>query len=572
MRESRQYREAERRSYIRLDTVFPVQYRILGLQQDPIAPWAQGFTSDVSKTGIKLCSYALSAQMLALLRQPGVQINLEIILPLSRAALIAQGEVIWLREEEAQPRTQYLAGVRFLNIAPAQQDRLIRYALWKKWFLPVLVFFLLLFGCGFLLLSFRNERLRLDQRVVSGKLETARVQTRQMRLKLREVEQIRRALRSNQVALALAVEQLNAAKLEAAPHLPQLRELGVRIDALFDEKAALQSRLDSVLAQAPQPADAPVAQKAASFLVGEESLGLYRWLLSRRNAATGLVEGADKGVALLYDQALAAQVFLLSGDVGYARALFDFFDKQALAKNGPLFFGAYGVADAKPVSGETPCGPNIWLGIALAKYALQTQDSAFVPLARSLAKELILSRQAGSIDSGEWALLENNLDAYSFFELLFGVTGELAFARERDLLLERITAQLAPAETIVAANGEEAAVRAWALESLGPQKLIGLGLDPGTLVSAAQDQLTPVLEARWGARLALALGTLADFQASLGEGALARSRAEEAQRSLVGLRTAVSSSPSVSSTAFSLFARHRYHPSQDFPRVIQKQE
>ena len=43
----------EHRKYVRLDSVFPVQFQLLGLDgKSSLSEWIQGFTSDISKGGI----------------------------------------------------------------------------------------------------------------------------------------------------------------------------------------------------------------------------------------------------------------------------------------------------------------------------------------------------------------------------------------------------------------------------------------------------------------------------------------------------------------------------------------
>ena len=46
----------EKRKYIRVNTVFPVEFRVLARGGEPISSWFQGFSQDISSGG--LCLFA----------------------------------------------------------------------------------------------------------------------------------------------------------------------------------------------------------------------------------------------------------------------------------------------------------------------------------------------------------------------------------------------------------------------------------------------------------------------------------------------------------------------------------
>jgi hypothetical protein len=55
---------AERRKYVRLNSVFPVQFRLLSLDgKHFLSDWLQGFTSNIAKGGICLCINNLNTEL-----------------------------------------------------------------------------------------------------------------------------------------------------------------------------------------------------------------------------------------------------------------------------------------------------------------------------------------------------------------------------------------------------------------------------------------------------------------------------------------------------------------------------
>ena len=64
-----EHKKTERRRYLRLDTVFPVSFRLISLDGNDYlsGEWLQGFTKDVSKGGICLMVNNLKADYLKLL-------------------------------------------------------------------------------------------------------------------------------------------------------------------------------------------------------------------------------------------------------------------------------------------------------------------------------------------------------------------------------------------------------------------------------------------------------------------------------------------------------------------------
>jgi len=93
----------ERRRYVRLNSVFPVQFRIYSLDgANPISDWLQGYTSNIGKGGILLHVHELSPDLLLLVKTQQARIGLKIEMPLNRPVVTAEASVAWLQEKTIQ--------------------------------------------------------------------------------------------------------------------------------------------------------------------------------------------------------------------------------------------------------------------------------------------------------------------------------------------------------------------------------------------------------------------------------------------------------------------------------------
>ncbi|MFA4989579.1 MAG: hypothetical protein WC576_02270 [Candidatus Omnitrophota bacterium] len=89
----------EKRQYLRLDTVFPVQFRLVALDgTNLLSDWLQGFTNNLSKGGICLCINNLPPQLAQLLKERKVKLSLEIDLPITRKPIVALASPAWLKD------------------------------------------------------------------------------------------------------------------------------------------------------------------------------------------------------------------------------------------------------------------------------------------------------------------------------------------------------------------------------------------------------------------------------------------------------------------------------------------
>ena len=117
--------------------------------------------------------------------------------------------------------------------------------------------------------------------------------------------------------------------------------------------------------------------------------------------SNGLVPSSENGPAIsLYDNALAALVFLATGNTKKAEAIFNFFDQridqELLEGNGG--FAQFRDAQGKP-TGNRWLGDNAWLLIALQNYAAKVEPVKYTRLRKELSDWIRLQQDS---DGGLW--------------------------------------------------------------------------------------------------------------------------------------------------------------------------
>lgn len=128
---------------------------------------------------------------------------------------------------------------------------------------------------------------------------------------------------------------------------------------------------------------------------------VYSWFKSQQ-LANGLVESIENGNSVsLYDNALAAMIFMLNGEYTRAEKIFDYFNAQRgkELKKGVGGFSQFRTKTGAP-NNHRWMGDNAWLLIALNNYKAKTGKSQYDQLALEI-KNWLMSLQ--DIDGGLFA-------------------------------------------------------------------------------------------------------------------------------------------------------------------------
>lgn len=589
----------EQRQYIRLDSVFPVQFRLISKDGTHImSEWYQGFTSDVSKGGIGLTVNNLNPEFAKLLKEQNAKLYLNIEIPLAKHPVSAQAQVTWTKDFPDFPH-RYFFGLKYEQIETAHNSRIMHYARAKQIFAPGALIILVILGLGFLGNSIINAQLLKGNKILVEQLLRIVQDSSVAKQKIRQISKEKEGLELNLDALQLRIKAAEEQKLasqglvqqEAAESAQKIAQLNALIAQLNREKQEMQEGLISI-----QRRESVVTgellrldQKKAT-LARENFDKMYQWVKIHQDPRTGLVmsfEG-DTSVAdwaFTYDQSLAAQAYTYFSDFERARKIFDFYSKKAKKQNW-MFLNAYYVNDGNVAEYVAHSGPNIWLGIAILHYSRKANDTRYLPLAEKIA-DGIISMQNEDKDGGirgglnmPWYSTEHNLDAYAFFSMLFKITAQPRYEEAAQKTLAWLVKNTygRPELPIKRGKGDATIATdtyAWSIAALGPQKLESLQMQPDRIIEFAEKNCAVevsfqrpdgrtvtlkgfdfapqkhvaragIISSEWTAQMVIAFKAMSEYYYKKGMPAKGRSFALKADEYLLDLSNMIISSPSPS--------------------------
>jgi hypothetical protein len=498
----------ERRKYVRLDSVFPVQFRLYAQDgTSPLSDWMQGYTHNIGKGGILLDFHELAADLLLLLKTKQAKVSLKIEMPLNRPAAKAMACVAWM-QEKAQESDKYRLGLLYEQIDPLHSIRIMRHAIAKKLFAPAALIILFVLAVAVGANTYINIKLTEGNKALVAQLIEILRESTSAKQKIKDIsrdkEDAQRSIQALQVRIqALEEERISGEAAAQAAQKAKVNELNDLIDRLTKEKAGFQDELirlqqkENVVTEELLRLD----QKKADLEKANFDK-MYRWLSIHQNLRTGLVmsyEG-DKDLsdlAFIYDQSLAVHAYVNFADLDRAKKILEFFARRAKRSDG-LFLNAYYASDGSPAEYTVHSGPNIWLGIAALRYGTKSRDQRYRGMAEEIAAG-IMKIQAqdgeGGIKGGPsagWYSTEHNLDAYAFFNMLYRSTGKELYRQSREKILEWLKSHSydRPEMPIKRGKGDSTIATdtyAWSIAAIGPEKLDELGMNPDKILEFAHE-------------------------------------------------------------------------------------
>lgn len=593
------YLGKDRRRYIRLDSVFPVQFRLLSLDgKHFLSAWLQGFTNNVSKGGICLSVNNLNPELVKLLKEQQAKLSLDIEMPITGSSVNALARIAWIKDVFGSPN-KYLIGLSYEEIDPSYNNKIMRYARTKKLFVPVGLSIILILGLGLVINSFINVKLIKGNKALVEQLVKIIQESSVAKQKVKEIAKEREDLQIKIQALQLRIQSVteerlkteDKVKLEETKESKRLEELNNLIEQLTREKDSLQEQLIAVGRKENTVTEELLRLDKRKATLEKANLDrMYQWLKVHQNPRTGLVMSFEGDIdianwAFIYDQSLVAQAYTNFSDFERVQKIFDFFNRKAKRQDGQ-FFNAYYVNDGQPAEYIVNSGPNIWLGIAIMQYTHKTQDRNYLKLAEEIASAII-NLQDQDLDGGirggpnvEWYSTEHNLDAYAFFNMLYKITGKPIYLEARDKVLNWLVRYTYDKVELPVKRGKGDSTiatdtYAWSIAAIGPQKLEELGMNPDRIVEFAEQNCSVVVSytrpgdqtikikgfdfaarrhvarggvvsSEWTAQMVIAFKIMSDFYYKKGMIAKARTYALKADEYLSGLGNMIISSPSPS--------------------------
>ncbi|MCU0666335.1 MAG: PilZ domain-containing protein [Candidatus Omnitrophica bacterium] len=586
-----------RRQYVRLDSVFPVGFRLFKKDANCfLSGWVQGFTSNVGKGGICLEARKINPEIARLLNDPSVALEIELLMPLGSSAIRAKAEVIWV--SRGQSEDEYVIGLKYASILESQRRKIIRYAWGKKIFTPLVLSLVAILAVGLLVNSYLHLRLIRQNRQLIEQLVVSRKEVERIQSTLEKITGEKASLQENLKALEEKLNNTTEAKSRLLPEsiheaqsLVKLREANLLIAQINKERAFLKEKLSELSNTQAQAAEQLTSVEKTRLRLERANVDkMYEWIKVHQSPRTGLVmsfEG-DKDFAswaFTYDQALSALAFTYFGDYARSRKIFDFYLNKA-EKLRWGFLNGYYFNDGAAAEYTVHSGPNLWVGIAIAQYTRRTNDTSYLPLAEKIA-DFIISLQSEDQDSGirggpdvKWFSTEHNLDAYAFLNMLYILTGKNKYLVARDGVLEWLKKHTYDQYDVPINRGKGDSTiatdtYAWSVAALGPEKLIAIGMDPVDIMDFADkncavevDYMRPeavkvrvkgfdfaaqrhvarpaVVSSEWTSQMILSFKIMADFLSRTGQTKKALDYKQKAQDYLASLSGMIISSPSAS--------------------------
>jgi hypothetical protein len=498
----------ERRLYLRLDSVFPVQFKIISPDGKIFySEWIQGFTHNISKGGIRLDVNNLKPETISLLRNGQTAVFLQIQMPLTRPMVNAQAKIAWVRESEDGDSCSL--GLDYEQINSVGEKRIMRYVWAKIMFLPAVITVILVLGLGFGINGYVNLKLFRGNRALVEQLIKILQDSNVAKQKIKEISRDKESLQLKIDALQLRIDAVETeksgfaekAKAEEAKSASSVKELNSVIEKLSLEKNSLQEQLIGLQHKESAVTDQLLDLNQKKGALEKANIDkMYQWLAVHQNRRTGLVmsfEGDSEVAnwAFIYDQSLALQVYCNFSDFERAKAILEFFSRKAKKVDG-FFVNAYYADDGSPAEYTVRSGPNIWLGIAACQYTQKTGDNKYIRLAEEIAQN-IMNLQAQDKDGGlrggltvEWYSTEHNLDSYAFFNMLYRVTGKQLYQEARDKTLSWLVSHTYDKASIPVKRGKGDSTiatdtYAWSIAAIGPERLSELGMNPDKIMEFA---------------------------------------------------------------------------------------
>ena len=487
-----------------MNTVFPVELEEVFKPSGEKIPsrMLQAFTRDVSEGGMCLELKSFGEEAEKLFSIPDAQLDLTINPAFSRHPIKAVAKIVWfIKKQEVAIPLRYLIGVQYIQIDPVNRRRLIRYAKRLIWIPRMTLAVGILMSLLILTLFWREQGLIRENKELVKQL-------------------VRNAEKKSGITNDLyeLQKKKNALSAELTKAQGRIRTLEASIAALeqnnLDQKNVYKDELSQVLAK-----QKVIGEELTRVREGKEKLkSAYRvmeteekltntsalkqmvqWIESHQNLHTGLVASFEGDATLedwafTYDQALAAQVFLLFGDTKSAENILSFYDSRATREKG-AFLNAYDATHGQAFENVVHVGPNVWIGVAALQYEHKVKDGRFLPLAKSVADWVISQQDAeGGLKGGPtvtWYSIEHNLDAYAFFSMLYQETKDERYQQARERLLSWIKTYAYSVKEKKMNRGKGDATIAtdtfsWAVAAMGPETLKAIGFDAEEIMEFAQ--------------------------------------------------------------------------------------
>ena len=509
----------DKRRYIRISTVLPVEFFVLDAQGKKLTPWLQGFTHDIGKGGVCLLMNDLWSGLIDRLKQKGIQLFLRINIPFKHQPMCLRAKVSWISEQRLRDFNRYTAGLKFVEANNKEVNDLFKYALVKKSTpivisaaMAILIFFSasLFWRAGSLVrknrklvsdyVSILEKRSSLEEALEEGLSEEEFLKERQSSLEL-AIDSLNEEVTfwQGKYDTLAANNNSNVSSLEEALGFKKkLATLELELANLSRENYFLKTKEKEGKAAALKIQEAVDSLQKEEIKSSQKVIkGMYDWIKNRQDLRRGLVlsyEGDNslEKVCFTYDQALATIVFLISGDKPRAEKILDFYLNRI--NKGQDIYNAY-FTQGDVFEYVLHSGPNAWLGLAALCYTKETGEKKYLPVAKKVSDFLLTMIDGeGGVKGGpdvSWYSTEHNLDVSAFFKLFYEITGERRYLNASESVkkwISRYSYTDSGGPPVKRGKGDSTIATdtyAWSITAFGPGDLLSLKMNPESILKFA---------------------------------------------------------------------------------------
>lgn len=266
----------ERRKYIRLDTVFPIEFQVVEKEgRRPISELREGFTRNIGKGGMGIFARTLKEQDKEFFNfvPNETQLKLIINIPLDKGPVDCFATVEWIEKEPGPLVDTYRFGVSYDFINEIEYEKILSYVRWlhvKPKLMLITIALLIIAVISSLIFIFK-----INERRIEGEKELmiSRSESKQQERIKEEAEQkvsdiettlvtFERKYKAVQAALKKLAEDKNILEKRSKLREEDKTELQYQFDELTREKELLEERIETELIEADEAGvDLPDTEK-----------------------------------------------------------------------------------------------------------------------------------------------------------------------------------------------------------------------------------------------------------------------------------------------------------------------
>jgi TolA-binding protein len=248
----------EKRQYLRLDTVFPIEFQVVGREdRGPISELREGFTRNVGKGGMGIFAKTLKEQDKEFFKFVPHETKLKLIIniPLDREPIECFATVEWIERQPGPLVDTYMFGVSYDFINELEYEKIMSYVKWLRLKPKLITSLVVLLGIVVIFSSVFLFKINVRRLTSERQLKATTAESRRA-VKAKEQAEKRRSLmeadlgsaKMKQLALTLAFKRLAEEKetLEKISEMSEdeRRDLELQLEELSRERELLEEQIE----------------------------------------------------------------------------------------------------------------------------------------------------------------------------------------------------------------------------------------------------------------------------------------------------------------------------------------